>query len=418
MRIVTDFHIHSRYSRACSKELAIRNIAKTCERKGIQFVGTGDFTHPAWRKEIGEELVESSAGAFMLKDGSSPTRFLLSTELSCIYKRHGKTRRVHQIVLLSSLQGVDRLIETLSEKGFNLKSDGRPILGLDSEELVKMVFSCDESGLVIPAHIWTPWFAVFGSQSGFDSLEECFGEMTKQIFAVETGLSSDPKMNWRLSNLDQVFLVSNSDAHSLDKLGREANVFEMPEPSYQELRRILVEHDTSKFIETLEFFPEEGKYHADGHRVCEFWCEPAQTKKIKGMCPKCGKPLVIGVLNRVDTLADRDPDPLRPAGAVPFRSIIPLAEVIGEVFETSPQSKKVRREIDELIKDGRTEFAVLLSISLEDLSRITKPEIVEAIKRMREGKVSICPGYDGEFGVVSLLGDKASRLRAEQGKLF
>lgn len=417
MRVITDFHLHSRFSRACSKELTIANIAKACERKGIQFVGTSDFTHPQWRKEIGEFLIADEHGVFMLKDGSSRTRFLLSTELSCIYKRGGKVRRVHHLVLLSSLDAVDRLIDSLEKRGCNLKSDGRPILGLDSEELLKMVLEADEFGLLIPAHAWTPWFAVFGSQSGFDSLEECFGDMTNYVPAIETGLSSDPKMNWRLSALDGVFLVSNSDAHSLDKLGREANVFEMSAPSYSELRRIFVERDRSAFIETIEFFPEEGKYHVDGHRLCQFFCEPSQTKKLQGLCPKCGKPLTVGVQYRVDQLADRAVQGVD--GHVPYRSIVPLMELIADVLDVRSASKKVMQEYALLVADGRSEFDVLLNISLDELKRVSKTEIVLAIERMRRGEIYIRPGYDGEYGVISLLNpEEKIRSKSKQISLL
>lgn len=417
MRVITDFHLHSRFSRACSKELTIANIAKACERKGIQFVGTSDFTHPQWRKEIGEFLIADEHGTFMLKDGSSTTRFLLSTELSCIYKRGGKVRRVHHLVLLSSLNAVDRLIDALAKRGCNLKSDGRPILGLDSEELLKMVLDADEFGLLIPAHAWTPWFAVFGSQSGFDSLEECFGDMTKYVPAIETGLSSDPKMNWRLSALDGVFLVSNSDAHSLDKLGREANVFEMSAPSYSELRRIFVERDRSAFIETIEFFPEEGKYHVDGHRLCQFFCEPSQTKKLQGLCLKCGKPLTVGVQYRVDQLADREFQSAE--GHVPYRSIVPLMELIADVLDVRSASKKVMQEYALLVADGRSEFDVLLNIPLDELKRVSKAEIVLAIERMRRGEIYIRPGYDGEYGVISLLNpEEKIRSKSKQISLL
>ncbi len=419
MRVITDFHLHSKWSRACSKELTIRNIAKFCERKGIQFVGTSDFTHPAWRKEIGQELEEVASGTFALKGGGSPTRFLLATEISCIYKRHGKTRRVHNLVLLSSLAAVDALIARLNQRGCNLKSDGRPIIGLDSEDLLKMVLDIDARGMLIPAHAWTPWFAVFGSQSGFDSLQECFGDFTKHIPAIETGLSSDPKMNWRLSQLDPVFLVSNSDAHSLDKLGREANVFEMSEPRYDELRDILVQHDEKRFIETIEFFPEEGKYHVDGHRACRFWCLPEETKKIKGVCPKCGKPLVIGVLNRIDAIADRPVDPPQPPRSVPFRSIIPLQEIVANVLDLGVGAKAVKRELDLLLADRRSEFAVLLDIPENELARITSPEIVEGICRVRAGRVKIQPGYDGEFGVISVTDPQEKRaIGVKQKRLF
>ncbi len=409
MRVITDFHLHSKWSRACSKELTIRNIALTCERKGIDFVGTSDFTHPAWREEIGRELTDQGDGTFQLSDDTSKTRFLLSTELSCIYKRGGKVRRVHHCVLCSSLEGVDRFTKALLARGCNLKADGRPILGIDSEDLLKMLLEADPLALLIPAHAWTPWFAIFGSMSGFDSIEECFGEMTPHVHAIETGLSSDPKMNWRLPSLDSIFLVSNSDAHSLDKLGREANVFDMDQPSFSELRRILVEKDVSKFIETIEFFPEEGKYHVDGHRLCKFSCNPTETKKLKGLCPVCGKPLTIGVLHRVDDLATR-PEGERGKLAVPYRSIVPLAELIGSVLSVGASSKKVGKEVAKLVTDGRTEFGVLLDIVPEKLLDVSSPEIVEAIVRMREGHMDISSGYDGEYGKIRVSAEKLNKV--------
>jgi len=403
MRIITDFHLHSRYSRACSAQLTLPNIASACERKGIQLIGTSDFTHPQWRTHMGTELEDAGNGTFRLTHGRSPTRFLLATELSCIYKKDGKTRRVHHLILMPDLASVDVLTAALVQRGCNLKADGRPILGIDSEELAKMAFDASPRALFIPAHAWTPWFAVFGSQSGFDSLEECFGSMTPEIHAIETGLSSDPSMNRRLSALDEVFLVSNSDAHSLDKLGREANVFEMPEPSYDELHRILSTRDATKFVETIEFFPEEGKYHADGHRACHFWCEPEETRRRNGLCPSCGKPLTVGVLHRVADLADREEDAPRPGdgpASVPHRSIIPLAELVGSVVGVGPTSKKVKAEVDRLVADGRTEFGVLLDEPASELSRVTSPEIVAAILAMRAGDVDLRPGYDGEYGVI------------------
>ncbi|MFA6429519.1 MAG: endonuclease Q family protein [Patescibacteria group bacterium] len=399
MRVITDLHIHSRFSRACSKALTIPNLAKRCEQKGIQLVTTGDFTHPAWRKEMGESLEEAEGGAFALRDGSSPTRFILGTEVSCIYKRGGKTRRVHNLLFLPTFAAVDRFTSMLTDRGFNVKSDGRPILGLDSEDLLKMLFESDERAIFIPAHIWTPWFAIFGSQSGFDSMEECFGDSSRYIHALETGLSSDPAMNWRWSALDRYFLVSNSDAHSLDKLGREANVFDMETPTYDELRRILVEHDVSKFLETIEFFPEEGKYHTDGHRDCGFWCEPEETKRMKGMCPKCGKPMTVGVLHRVADLADR-PRGGRPPSAVPFRSIIPLDELVADALSVGSASKKVQAKLGELLKNGRTEFGILLDLPESELRLVAGEELARVIMRMRAGDVEIRPGYDGEFGKI------------------
>lgn len=404
MRIVSDLHIHSRWSRSCSRDLTLPNIARACVRKGIQLVGTADALHPAWRAAIGEELAEAGDGVFGLKDGSSPTRFLLTTEISCIYSRGGKVRRLHHVLLFPSLAALDRFGAALLARGCNLKSDGRPIVGLDSEELLKLLLEADPDSLLIPAHAWTPWFSIFGSKSGFDSIEECFGGMSPHIHAVETGLSSDPPMNWRLSALDEVLLVSNSDAHSLDNLGREANVFEMPGVSYPELRRILVEHDVSKFVETIEFFPEEGKYHVDGHRDCGFWCEPARTKRLNGACPKCGKPLTVGVLSRVEDLADRPCGAPRPARSAPFRYCVPLAELASDVYGVGKSSKRVRAAVDAILASGQGEFSVLLDLPAGELEALAGQEMASAILNMRAGRVEIRPGYDGEFGVVTAKG--------------
>lgn len=400
MRIITDFHIHSQYSRSCSKQLTLPNIAAACERKGIGLVGTSDFTHPAWREHIRSELESIGEGVFQLRNDQSPTRFLLSTELSCIYKRHDKTRRLHHVILMPDLASVDKLIQALDKRGCNLKSDGRPILGIDSEELLKIVLDASDKALLIPAHAWTPWYSIFGSQSGFDSIEECFGDMASHICAIETGLSSDPPMNRRLSALDNILLVSNSDAHSLDKLGREANVFEMERPSYVELRRILMERDREKFIETIEFFPEEGKYHADGHRNCSFSCLPSETERLKGLCPSCGKPLTIGVLNRVHALSDRGEDDPEPPGMVPYRYIIPLIELVATVIGVGPSSKRARTILEEILKHGHTEFGILLDEPQEVLNEIAPPEIAAAILSMRKGEVDRTPGYDGAYGVI------------------
>ncbi|MFA6446805.1 MAG: endonuclease Q family protein [Patescibacteria group bacterium] len=398
MRIISDLHIHSRFSRACSKDLTIPNIAKACERKGIDFVGTGDALHPIWRKEIADSLVERE-GAFYLADGSSKTAFCLTTEVSCIYKKGDKTRRLHHVIVFPDLQALEKVANKLTNDGYNLKSDGRPIMGLDSQKLLNILLEIDERILLIPAHAWTPWFAIFGSKSGFDSMEECFGEDSKYIHAIETGLSSDPPMNWRISALDRLFLVSNSDAHSYDNLGREANVFEMEKPSFAELRRILVEHDASKFIETLEFFPEEGKYHVDGHADCKFWCEPEKSRKLNNKCPNCGKPLTIGVLSRVQDLADRPVNPERPIKSAPFRSIIPLRELIADCLGVGKASKKVKEEYDRLILNA-PEFSILLDLDEERLKLFARPDVVEGIMRMRNREVDIRPGYDGIFGEV------------------
>jgi uncharacterized protein (TIGR00375 family) len=414
MRVITDFHLHSKYSRACSQQLTLPNIAKACERKGIQLVGTSDAFHPAWRKDIGEQLVETAAGIFELKDGSSVTKFFLSTEISCIYKKGDKVRRVHHLLMFPSITALDRMIASLEARGCNLKSDGRPIVGLPSEELIRLALDADPQTLFIPAHAWTPWFSVFGSKSGFNSLEECFGDYAKYVYAIETGLSSDPAMNWRLSQLDSLFLISNSDAHSLENLGREANVFEMESPAFPELQRIFQEHDTAKFLETIEFFPEEGKYHADGHATCGFWCSPQESKRLKFLCPKCGKPLVIGVEARVEELADRPPHPTRPARAVPFRSIIPLAELVADALESGKTSKKVKQILDQLSTTRMTEFQILLDATQADLERVAPPEIVSSILKMRAGEVEIRPGYDGIYGEIKVKGVS----KKEQGTLL
>src|SRR3989338_2495889 len=302
MRTILDFHIHSKYSRACSKQLELPTIAMACEKKGINIVATGDFTHPAWFSSIQEELTEGTEGIFKLKKGKSPTRFVLATELSCIYKHRDAVRRLHHIVLAPSLEAVAKLNKKLEDRGCNIRSDGRPILGLPSKDLLSTLLDIDERFELIPAHAWTPWFAVFGSKSGYDSLEECFEELTPRIHAIETGLSSDPPMNRRLSALDDIILVSNSDAHSPDKLGREANVFDMTGGTYQEILDILHGPERHKFLYTIEFYPEEGKYHMDGHRDCDVCLDPEESKRNGNKCPRCGKTLTLGVLHRVAEL--------------------------------------------------------------------------------------------------------------------
>ncbi|MFH1621202.1 MAG: endonuclease Q family protein [Patescibacteria group bacterium] len=409
MKIIADLHLHSKWSRSCSKELTLPNIAKKCEKKGINLVGTADALHPAWNSDIKNLLEDRGEGAFYLKDNSSRTAFVLSTEISCIYKRHDKVRRVHHVLFFSSIESLEKFRTSLENKGCNLKSDGRPIVGLDSEELIKILLEADENNILIPAHAWTPWFSIFGSKSGFNSIEECFGGMSGHIYAIETGLSSDPAMNWRISALDSLFLVSNSDAHSLDNLGREANVFEMAAPSYNEFRRILVEHDKKKFIETLEFFPEEGKYHADGHRDCKFWCNPEETKRLKNICPKCGKPLTVGVLNRIDELADRSVPAKKPENAVPFRSLVPLKEVIADIQGTSKSSKKVLKIFTEMMNSDKSEFEILMDLSEEDISAISSQEIASSIIKIRNGQIEIRPGYDGEYGVIKVKDVKRKR---------
>ncbi len=430
MRLITDWHIHSKYSRACSKHLELPTIAKWCERKGIDVVATGDWTHPAWFAHLEEQLVESEPGLYQLKIAGNPSssplekggnsvRFMLVTEVSQIYKRGDKTRRIHNLVFSPSLETCRRVNAELARREFNLKSDGRPILGIDSEALYKLLKEIDGRIIVIPAHAWTPWYSVFGSKSGFDSLDECYGEMTKHIYAIETGLSSDPKMNWSLSNLDNVVMISNSDAHSLEKLGREANVFELEHPSYDEFVRVLREKDRSAFLYTIEFFPEEGKYHLDGCANCKFSCAPKESKRLGDRCPTCKRMLTLGVEHRVDDLADRDPDTVA-NHKIPYRSIVPLVEVLAEAFGVSSSaSKKVVAEYLRLTDRVANEFALLLETPLEAIAKeATSPKVVEAIRRMREAKLHITPGYDGIFGTVKIFDDKDVSTRPKQPQLL
>ena len=403
MRYIADLHIHSKYSRACSQDLTLENIAKWCEKKGIDIVATADFTHPAWFSEIENKLEEAAEGLYRLKDGSSKTLFILSTELSQIYKKGDKTRRIHNIVLAPSIESVRKINASLASRGFNLKSDGRPILGIDSEDLYKLLKEIDERIIMIPAHAWTPWYSVFGSKSGFDSLEECFGKMAEHIYAIETGLSSDPPMNWGLSELDSIVLVSNSDAHSLQKLGREANVFEMENPSFAEIVRIIKEKDKRGFVRTIEFYPQEGKYHADGCSGCKFFCEPKESKKLGNKCKICKKPLVIGVLNRSEELSDRESDLVKDS-KVPFSYIVPLDEIIAKSFNiSSVSSRRVRQEYDQLTAALGGELKIILEEPIENIARAASDSLIaEAVSRVRAGNLDIRPGYDGIFGKVEI----------------
>ncbi len=404
MRVIADLHLHSRFSRACSKDLTLENNAYWCEKKGVSVLGTADFTHPMWFKEISSKLVEDQGGLYRLKNGNHPgVRFMMTTEVSQIYKKYDKVRRIHNVILAPSIEVVAEINKWLDKNEFNRKSDGRPILGIDSEKLYKELRKINNEIIIIPAHIWTPWFSVFGSKSGFDTLEECFGEMTEYIYAVETGLSSDPLMNRSLSALDNLMLVSNSDAHSPRNFGREANVFEINEKdlSYSEFIRIFKDRDLSKFKYTIEFYPEEGKYHTDGHAKCNFYCSPEETKRLKGICPKCKKPLTIGVLSRVQDLADRKLIKKMPKNQVPFKSIVPLQNIIAKSFGIkSTNSKKVQLMYEQMIAELGAEFEILLDKKISDIEGMSNVVIAESIRRMRAGKMYIRPGYDGLFGDV------------------
>lgn len=398
MRVIADLHLHSKYSRATSPQMNIRSLALWGKKKGINLLATGDFTHPVYAKEMKDLLVEDGSGFLFLPE-EPETKFVINGEISCIYKHKGKTRRLHLLIFVPNFAVADAVRVALNERGCNLKSDGRPIIGLSGKDVLALCLAIDPHIMVIPAHAWTPWFAIFGSKSGYDSLEECFEELTPEIFAVETGLSSDPAMNWRWSALDNITLISNSDAHSPLKVGREANVFELADLTYDELRHVLKTQDKNKFKYTIEFYPEEGKYYYDGHRSCNIVFSPEESKRHNNLCPICHKKLVLGVDNRLVTLADRS-DTAMPPNKIPFKSIIPLYEIISEVVGFSVKSKKVMGIYEEMLRKGKNEFHILLDLPINEITKISMQQMAVAIQRMREGNVRKQPGFDGTFGKI------------------
>lgn len=422
MKFIADFHIHSKYSRATSPSMDLENLDKWAKIKGIKVLGTGDFTHPGWFKNLEEKLEPAAeAGLFKLKpefigiSGDSGTRFILTSEISCIYSKNGMVRKIHIIIFSPSFEICKKINAQLDRIG-NLKSDGRPILGLDAKELLKIVLNISPDCLIVPAHIWTPWFSLFGSKSGFNLIEECFDDYSKYIYAVETGLSSDPKMNWRLSQLDKITLISNSDSHSPQKIGREANVFDA-DISYPGIIEALKSKDSQKFLFTIEFFPEEGKYHYDGHRICGIRTSPSESKKYNNICPVCNSPLTIGVLNRVEELADR-PENIKPQGSIPFKNLIPLEEIIVNSLGQMSVGKRTTEEYHNIIKRAGNELNILLDVPYDVLKEATLPEIAEGIIRAREGRVFVEPGYDGVYGKIKVFNDKEKKSHIKQNSLF
>ncbi len=420
MKFVADLHIHSKFSRATSKDMVLDSLAPWARVKGIGLLATGDFTHPEWLFLMKEKLEPTDNGFLRLKNGTTafdalpfkglplPSRdvaFILSSELSFIYSKGGKVRKIHVMVLAPDFESVDRINSRLQAVG-NLASDGRPILGLDVRLFCRMVADAAPRAVVIPSHIWTPWFSLFGANSGFDAIEECFEEMTPSIFALETGLSSDPPMNRRLSALDRFALVSNSDAHSPSKLGREANVFDT-DFSYSGLVEALRRNDPETFLYTVEFFPEEGKYHYDGHRKCGVVCAPRESRLTGDICPKCGKPLTIGVLHRVEELADREPGEGGP-GRVPHKNLVPLNEIIAEALGKTPDCQGVWDAYVRFVREFGDEHAILTEVPVADLGRIAPDRVAEGIDRMRRGAVRVEPGHDGEYGTIRVFGDDPS----------
>ncbi len=428
MKFIADLHIHSKFSRATSREMTFDNLAYWAKVKGISLIASGDFTHPEWFFLTKQKLEPCGNGFFRLKSINPPANgflkniplspddvnFILSTEISFIYSKQGKVRKIHLLVLAPDLEAVEKINQRLSGLG-NLRADGRPILGIDAKLFVKILADLCPRAVVIPSHIWTPWFSLFGANSGFDSIEECFEEMTPFIFALETGLSSDPPMNWRLSALDRYALVSNSDAHSPSRLGREANVFDT-DFSYQGLVAALRTRDPKRFLYTIEFFPEEGKYHYDGHRKCNIVFSPRESRRTNNLCPRCGKKLTVGVLHRVEELADREPDQI-PPDKIPFKNLIPLNEIIAEAMGKTPECQSVWETYFRFIHEFGNEHRVLTEVPIEELARLQPEKISLGVERMRKGLVHIEPGHDGFYGRISLFPAETAEISSAGGQL-
>lgn len=402
MHIVADLHIHSRFSYACSKDMEVERLAWWAKRKGISLLGTGDFTHPIYLTHLKQKLDPAEEGLFHLRAGEHDVRFMLTVEVTNIFRHEGRLRKTHTLIFAPSFAIVERLNTGLTSHG-KLALDGRPTLTCSARDLLKIVKDTAPECEVVPAHVWTPWFSVLGSLSGFDSLAECYGEDVRHIRAVETGLSSDPAMNWRLSSLDAISLISNSDAHSPRKLAREANVLNC-ELSYTGVLDALMSRDPIRFLYTIEFFPEEGKYHLDGHRQCQIRFAPAETRQVNGLCPVCGKKLTVGVLHRVTALSDRAPG-YTPANPIPAKCLLPLEEIIAAALGQKPGTKRVTAAYDALLEQYGAELGILLDVDEEELARATPPRILAGILKARRGEVQITPGYDGEYGKIALFDD-------------
>ena len=459
MKIVADLHLHSKYSRAVSPKMMPDIMAQWAKKKGIDLLGTADWTHPLWLKELETNLKQAGDGIFKVK-GEDKVKYFLTTEISSIYSQGGKTRRIHNLMMAPSFNTIHKINEELKRRGCNLLSDGRPIIGLSSIQLAELIWSIDKSVLIVPAHIWTPWFSMFGSKSGFDSIEECWGEFADRIYAVETGLSSDPAMNWRIKELDTRSIVSFGDSHSPPKLGRELTIFELEKLSYDNIYASLCSRTkfdpafqsqtkkssrsiapANRILHTIEFHPEEGKYHYTGHRNCGIKQTPSETKKKGAQCSVCGKPLTLGVMHRVEELANRDQiKPIKKtskSGVVgyynsqdetrpPYVMLVPLMEIISEAFNIGVSSQRVQKEYENLIKNLGSELAILTQLKLEEIKKITDERVVEGIKKVRSGQIVIDPGFDGVFGVVKIwpsFAEAAERqdkkaIKSEQETLF
>lgn len=459
MKFVADLHLHSKYSRAVSGAMTLPNMAKWAKYKGINVLATADFTHPFWLEQLKNELEDDGDGLFRLKEINQNIRFILSSEVSSIYSQGGKGRRIHNLFFFPSFDSVDKFNKELLRRRANLRADGRPIVGISARDLANIALLCDDKALIIPAHIWTPWFSVFGSFSGFDSIEECFGDMASYIYGIETGLSSDPFMNWQVGDLDSRTILSFSDAHSLPKMGREATVFEAEDISYESIYRAIVgpvargpvtsflpasarssqntNVDQKDFVElravgspstgatprvafTIEFYPEEGKYHFTGHRDCNFSQSPEESRRNGDICPVCHRPLTVGVMHRVEDLTTRDKkqetrnkDGVRwiypeGNGRPPYVSLVPLYEIIAEALGIAPTSKKVEEVYINLINALGSEFSILMKSDVIQIARFSNQKVADGISRVRSGNIVVEPGYDGKFGVVKIWNESGS----------
>lgn len=435
MKVVADLHLHSKYSRAVSSQMNLENMALWAVKKGINILATGDWTHPLWFAEISQKLEEDGSGLLKLKhsvkgkeqsevNNSSPsvkpsviseTRFLLSCEISSIYSQDGKGHRIHNLVFVPSLLSAEKINKKLQSQGANLRSDGRSIIGISAKNLAELILSIDDRSLIIPAHIWTPWFSLYGSNSGFDLLEECFGDFSKYIYGIETGLSSDPAMNWRISDLDNRSILSFSDAHSLPKMAREATVFELEKLSYDSIfKAISSTNSLNRVAFTIEFYPEEGKYHFTGHRSCNISLSPDQTKQNGSACPVCGRTLTIGVMHRVEDLASRSEQELaivkndanfirsQALNRPQYKMSVPLLEILSEALESGQNTQTVYKEYDKLVNIFGSELSILLTAPFDQLEKVTNEHIVDGILKVRKGDIVIEPGYDGVFGTVKI----------------
>jgi uncharacterized protein (TIGR00375 family) len=440
MEFVTDLHLHSKYSRAVSPDMNLYNMALWGTKKGLDILSAGDWTHPLWRREIQQELVEDTQGIFKFKDDKDfKTRFILSAEISSIYSQGGKARRIHNLVFSPSFETCEKITAELTKRGCNLSSDGRPIIGLSSIELMELIYSIDDNILLVPCHAWTPWFGLYGSNSGFDSITDCFGQYSDKIYGVETGLSSDPYMNWQIKELENRCLISTSDAHSLPKMGREATVFvtknddQKYKITYQDIISAIKQTPNSKLKigYTIEFYPEEGKYHFTGHRNCQFVQDPKQTRIDGNICPVCKRPLTVGVMHRVEELAKAvafskelsrldengvkwivDPSKQHP----PFIKLVPLNEIIAESLGSSVSSQKVKTLFDDLCSKFGSEMQVLLKVSIKDLKKTAGPRIAEGVDKVRRGDIVIAPGFDGQYGIVKIWAEEPTGKKANKAE--